>query len=158
HRGGPDDAQVDVMFERVLTAIDRTPFPKGTLVLVTADHGMAAISPERTAYVNVVWPELAGLLEHGADGKPLAPAGSARDLFLHARVELVDDVVDGLRTRLDGVADVEPVARLVADGAFGEVTDALRARLANVVVLPHEGEAAWWLEPGRFEQRYFGQH
>ncbi len=44
---------------------------------------MEAISPERTTYVNVVWPELAQHLAAGADGKPLAPAGSARDLFLH---------------------------------------------------------------------------
>ncbi len=57
----------------------------GTLVLVTADHGMTAVSPERTSYVNVMWPEIADVLTIGADGKPLAPAGSCRDLFLHVR-------------------------------------------------------------------------
>ena len=42
---------------------------------------------------------------------------------------------------------------------FGdEISDAFRARLAEVAVLPHAGESVWWLEPGRFEQRYYGQH
>ncbi|HEY8107410.1 MAG TPA: hypothetical protein VIC70_01790, partial [Gaiellaceae bacterium] len=38
------------------------------------------------------------------------------------------------------------------------VTEALTSRLANLVVLPAPGEAAYWLEPGRFEQRFLGQH
>ena len=36
----------------------------------------------------------------------------------------------------------------VEDGTFGdELSDAFLARLAEVVVLPHPGEAAYWLEP-----------
>ena len=38
------------------------------------------------------------------------------------------------------------------------MSDTFLARLAEVVVLPHPGEAAWWLEPGRFEQEFYGQH
>ena len=61
--------------------------PEGTLVLITADHGMAAIEPERSLYVNELWPEIVDHLGTGADGRPLAPAGSSRDLFLHTRPE-----------------------------------------------------------------------
>ena len=115
---------------------------------------MAPVSPERTSYVNVVWPELEQHLRRGADGKPLAPAGSCRDLFLHVLPGHVDEVVSGLSERLADVADVVATQTLLDDGAFGpEVSDAFLARLAEVVVLPHPGEAAWWLEPGRFEQR-----
>jgi hypothetical protein len=47
---------------------------------------------------------------------------------------------------------------LVAAGAFGPaVSDGVRERLANLVVLPHPGEAAYWFEAGRFEQRFRGQ-
>jgi hypothetical protein len=120
---------------------------------------MEPISPERTVYVNTLWPELAPLLRHGADGKPLAPAGSCRDLFLHVLPEHVDDVVDGLAERLSGTADVVKTSTLLEEGAFGdEISDVFRARLAEVVVLPHAGESVWWLEPGRFEQPYYGQH
>ena len=30
--------------------------------------------------------------------------------------------------------------------------------VANLVVLPAPGQAAYWLEPGRFEQTFLGQH
>jgi hypothetical protein len=95
----------------------------------------------------------------GADGKPLAPAGSCRDLFLHVLPERLDDVSARLGALLAGVAEVRKVEELLADGLFGpNVTDALTARLANLVVLPAPGEAAYWLEPGRFEQHFLGQH
>ena len=57
------------------------------------------------------------------------------------------------------VAEVRRVEELLAEGLFGaNVTEALTSRLANLVVLPAPGEAAYWLEPGRFEQRFMGQH
>ena len=76
HFTGPDAPEVAELMEQTLDAIAATRWPEGTLVLLTADHGMEGISPERTTYVNVVWPELAERLAQGADGKPLAPAGS----------------------------------------------------------------------------------
>ena len=51
------------------------------------------------------------------------------------------------------------VEALLDDGLFGSnVTEALTSRLANLVVLPAPGQAAYWLEPGRFEQNFLGQH
>ena len=163
HVTGPDDPAAAELFDASLTAIDGAVrggvFPPETLVLLTADHGMASISPERTTYVNVVWPEIAEHLAHGADGKPLAPAGSCRDLFLHVLPGRVEDVVERLRGLLGEVADVVAVEELVAAGAFGPtVSDALRRRLADVACLPFPGEAVYWLEPGRFEQHFLGQH
>ena len=159
HMAGPDAPEVAALMEETLAAIAAAPWPDGTLVLLTADHGMEGISPERTAYVNVVWPELAQHLAVGADGKPLAPAGSCRDLFLHVLPERLHEVEARLGELLEGVAEVRTVASLLADGLFGtDITEALRSRLANLVVLPAAGEAAYWLEPGRFEQRFLGQH
>jgi predicted AlkP superfamily pyrophosphatase or phosphodiesterase len=163
HVAGPDDPAAAELFDGSLSAIERAvrggAFPPETLVLLTADHGMAKISPERTAYVNVVWPEIVEQLAHGADGKPLAPAGSCRDLFLHVRPGRVEDVVERLRGLLGEVADVYAVEELVAAGVFGQsVSEALRRRLADVVCLPFPGEAVYWLEPGRFEQHFLGQH
>jgi Type I phosphodiesterase / nucleotide pyrophosphatase len=159
HMAGPDAPEVAALIEENLAAIAAAPWPEGTLVLLTADHGMEAISPERTTYVNVVWPELAQHLALGADGKPLAPAGSSRDLFLHVLPDRVDEVEARLADLLAGKAEVRTVESLLADELFGSnVTDALTSRLANLVVLPAPGEAAYWLEPGRFEQRFLGQH
>jgi hypothetical protein len=159
HMVGPDAPEVAALIEENLSAIAAAPWPDGTLVLLTADHGMEGITPEGTTYVNVIWPELAQHLAVGADGKPLAPAGSCRDLFLHVLPERLDEVEARLANLLDGVAEVRTVEALLAEGLFGpKVTDALTSRLANLVVLPAPGEAAYWLEPGRFEQRFHGQH
>jgi hypothetical protein len=163
HDVGPHGDGVAALFESTLSAIDEavrgTVFPPGTLVLVTADHGMAAVSPEGTSYVNVLWPEIGDHLAIGADGKPLAPAGSGRDLFLHVRPGEQEQVVATLAGILEGVAEVHRVDRLLEQGLFGPAPSAaLRARLADVVCLPYVDEAVYWLEPGRFEQPFFGQH
>ena len=159
HMAGPDASEVATLIDEHLSAIAAAPWPEGTLVLLTADHGMEGISPERTTYVNVVWPELAEHLALGADGKPLAPAGSCRDLFLHVLPERLDEVESRLADLLADVAEVRKVEALLAEGLFGpNITDALTSRLANLVVLPAAGEAAYWLEQGRFEQRFHGQH
>src|SRR6185503_20177613 len=92
HAVGPDDPLAEAGARLVLDALVEATFPAGTLVLVTADHGMAPVDPARTVYVNELWPALAQYLETGADGKPLAPAGSCRDLFLHVRDGHVEDV------------------------------------------------------------------
>ena len=158
HGVGTDDDAVGFVIQNVLDDLHRATFPPGTLVLLTADHGMSPVDPARTVYVNGLWPGLAERLETGADGKPLAPAGSCRDLFLHVRDGHVDEVCTELGERLDGTADVVPVAELIAEGIFSEPSPRLRSRLANVVVLPRYGEAVYWHEPGRFEQRLHGQH
>lgn len=158
HAVGTDDDAVGFVTRSVLDDLHRATFPAGTLVLLTADHGMSPVDPARTVYVNELWPGLGERLETGADGKPLAPAGSCRDLFLHVRDRHVDDVCTELGERLDSTADVVPVAELIAVGIFSEPSARLRSRLANVVVLPRYGEAVYWHEAGRFEQRLHGQH
>jgi hypothetical protein len=159
HMAGPDAPEVAALMEETLSAIEAAPWPEGTLVLLTADHGMEGISPESTTYVNVAWPELEQHMVMGADGKPLAPAGSCRDLFLHVLPERLDEAEARLSDLLDGVAAVRTVQALLDEGLFGSnVTEALTSRLANLVVLPAPGRAAYWLEPGRFEQTFLGQH
>ena len=158
HAVGTEDPAVEVMTRTILDDVHQATLPAGTLVLLTADHGMSPVDPDRTIYVNELWPELAAHLQIGADGKPLAPAGSCRDLFLHARDGEVEAVRTGLAERLAGVADVVAVGELIEEGIFAEPSPRLSARLANVAVLPRHGEAVYWHEPGRFAQHLHGQH
>ena len=109
--------------------------------------------------MNELWPEIVDHLELGADGRPLAPAGSSRDLFLHTRPGSHDHVRTTLRTLLDGRAEVHSVADLIEQGVFGPaVGERLRERVGDLVVLPYPGEAVYWNEPPRFTQPYRGQH
>jgi hypothetical protein len=158
HAVGTEDPAVAVVTRTILDDVHQATLPAGTLVLLTADHGMSPVDPDRTTYVNELWPELAAQLETGADGKPLAPAGSCRDLFLHARDGEVEAVRTGLAERLAGVANVVAVGELIEEGIFAEPSPRLSARLANVAVLPRHGEAVYWHEPGRFAQHLHGQH
>jgi hypothetical protein len=131
--------------------------PEGTVVLLAADHGQVDVDPARTAFVNLLWPELEGLLRRGRDGRVLAPAGSARDLFLHCRPETIDEVVGGVRELLGERADVRRVDELVAAGWFGPAGERLRACVADVCVLARE-ETVWWREKGRFNMVFRGHH
>jgi len=161
HRLGPAHPEAAQLIDHSLSAIEAAVagYPAGTLVLLTADHGMDAIDPARTHYVNELWPELAGHLATGADGRPLAPAGSARDLFLHTAPGSRGHVRARLAALLEGVAEVHEVAELIAQGSFGPVVgDTLRERVGDLVVLPYPGEAVYWHDPPRFEQRFLGQH
>jgi Type I phosphodiesterase / nucleotide pyrophosphatase len=121
----------------------------GALLLVTADHGQVAVDPRRVDYVDELWPELGTLLAQ-------RPAGSSRDLFLHTVPGAARTVVDGLAERLD--ADVRLVEGMVAAGLFGTVGPALRARLADVCVLPADGRTAWLRRYAGHPQSFRGHH
>lgn len=154
HAAGPGSAEATEATRLVLAALEQlaTTLPAGTLLAVTADHGQLPADPARTLYLNELWPELEQLLAYPA------PAGSPRDVFLHARPGCSDEIVGGLRERLGELAIVEPIDVLIQDGLFGEVGDRLRNRLGDVVVLPVEGQEAWWHAPPVWEQHLLGHH
>jgi hypothetical protein len=160
HLHGPSSREFATVVARCLDALDAglRALPEGTVVLLAADHGQVDVDPQTTMYVNEVWPELPSLLARGAGDRVLAPAGSARDLFLHCRPETVALVRDGLARRLGERATVHVVADLVAAGWFGPVGERLRARLPDLCVLPGPGETVWWRERHRFEMGFRGHH
>jgi hypothetical protein len=161
HRHGPSSPAFADEAERCLDAIGAAigGLPPGTLVLLAADHGLVDVDPARTLYVNELWPDLDRHLRRGAGGRLLAPAGSARDLFLHTVSGEREVVVAGLRALLGDRAEVRATAELVAEGLFGpRVGPRLAERLGDVCVLPGPDETVWWREPRRFEMRFRGHH
>jgi len=164
HKLGPDDPQSEAVAVDLLEAVERELTDAlagvpGALVLLFADHGQLPTDPEHCVYVNERCPQLVPLVPCGADGRPLAPAGSARDLFLHVREGALDEAVGLLRETFGDDAWVMPTAELAADGVFGPaVSTRFADRVGDIVVLPRAGIEAWWLEPGRFEQELRGHH
>jgi hypothetical protein len=160
HMHGPSSPEFAAATVRCLDALDAglRALPEGTVVLLAADHGQVDVDPATTIYINETWPELPALLARNASGRVLAPAGSARDLFLHCRPETLEEVVDGLTRRVGERATVHRVADMVAAGWLGTVGERLRARLADVCVLPTGGETVWWRERHRFDMRFRGHH
>ncbi len=154
HASGPGSAEATAATRATLDALEQlvSQLQPGTLLAVTADHGHVAANPETCLYLNRIWPELGSLLTIAA------PAGSPRDVFLHVQPGRSDEVVGGLRERLGRRAIVEPIDVLIDDGVFGDVSDVLRRRLGDVVVLPAEGHEAYWYEPPVWQQHLLGHH
>jgi Type I phosphodiesterase / nucleotide pyrophosphatase len=161
HRHGPSSVAFDAEATRCLDAIDWAlrRLPGGTLVLLTGDHGQIDVDPARTRFVNHLWPGIRAHLRHDRRGRPLAPAGSARDLFLHTAPGEHEHVVAVLRELLGDGAEVHATEDLIAEGLFtASPGPRLRERLGDVCVLPAPGATVWWRERGRFNMRFRGHH
>jgi hypothetical protein len=161
HRDGPASAAFHAEAVRCLDAIETglRGLPPGTLLLLAADHGQIDVDPARARFVNELWPHLGSFLRRGRRGRPLAPAGSARDLFLHAAPGMRDHVVVHLRRLLGAGAAVHATSDLLAEGLFGPAPGPrLLDRLGDVCVLAAPGETVWWRERGRFDMRFRGHH
>jgi hypothetical protein len=152
HVHGPDSSEFDAAARPALDALQAgVRAVPDALLLVTADHGQVAVDRTRVDYLDELWPELPSLLR----GRP---AGSARDVFLHTLPGAVAEVAAGLAERLGGRAEVRPVAELIAAGAFGDAGSRLRARLADVCVLPSAGRMACLRLAASAEQGFRGHH
>jgi type I phosphodiesterase/nucleotide pyrophosphatase len=152
HAHGPESREFDAAAAQALDALERglRRIP-GALLLVTADHGQVAVDPARVDYLDELWSGLAPLLRH-------RPAGSARDVFLHTLPGAAPDAIAGLTESLGTRAEVHAVEDLVAAGRFGTVGPRLRARLADVCVLPGTGRMAWLRSAASNEQVFRGHH
>lgn len=166
HQFGPDSPQVQAEIELFLLAMEHILHPQlarqpgRTLLLVTADHGHAAVDPATTVYLNHTLPEITSYLKRSRAGKLLVPAGSPRDMFLHIVPGQIDAAHALLSQHLAGRADVWRVADMLAQGFFGPLpaSDALLGRIGDLVILPYAGETVWWYEKDRFDLHYLGMH
>lgn len=151
HRHGPDSPEFAAACTAALDALEAglRDLAGPSLVLLTADHGQVAVS--QVDWLEDVLPEIGDLLAH-------APAGSARDVFLHARAGRAEALATTLRERLEGRAEVALTAELEARGRFGEVGPRLRARLADVCVLPDRGRMAWMRSAPSPQTSFRGHH
>jgi hypothetical protein len=147
HRHGPSSPEFDAACVAALDAL--LEIPRATQLLVTADHGQVDV--EAFDELDVIWPELLGHLRHDRAGRPLWPAGSGRDCFLH--VDEPETVVAELAERLGDRAEVRLAAEL-----FPDAGPRLRARLADVCVLPAPGRMAWLAACPTRERRFRGAH
>jgi hypothetical protein len=166
HRHGPNSLQLAAEIETFLAVMEEFFHPNlakhrgRTMFLMTADHGQVEIDPATTIYLNRDVQDVLPLLKRNRAGRLLAPAGSPRDMFLHIRDGHMNDAIGLLKQAFAGKADICRTDSLMAEGYFGTTTPSaeLLSRIGDVVILPYAGESVWWLEPGRFDQHYFGHH
>ena len=166
HEYGPGAPQTEAEIETFLLMMEHYferifKGGKKILFMMTADHGMCEVNPKTTTYLNTD-PNFEGVqrfLKKNRKGHLLVPAGSARDMFLYIKEDMLDDAQFFLAKRLEGRADVVKTETLIADGYFGNETSThLRERVANLVILSHRYETVWWYEKDKFEQNFLGHH
>jgi hypothetical protein len=160
HMAGPSSAAFDEAARGALDMIDAAigDAPAGTRLLVTADHGQVDVDPARVDALDALWPELVEHLRRDDRDRPLPPAGSARDCFLHVRSGHAHEVAAALADRLEDRAEVRLVDELVAEGLFGAAGPRLRTRLGDVCVLPANGRMAWLAAFPGPERHFRGHH
>lgn len=168
HEYGPNSPQLEAEIDAFLTGLERLflakmgPAEGQVLFLLTADHGMVETDPPTTIYLNTD-PAFAGLqrsLKTDRQGRVLVPGGSARDPFLYIKDGRVEEARDFLASRLKDRAVVYCTSELIEAGFFGPQPPSAEflARVGDLVILPYRGEAVWWYEKDRFEQKFRGHH
>ncbi len=166
HKYGPTALQTEAEIETYLLIMDyffTRIFPprKKILFLLTADHGASEVDPKTTIFLNKDerFKGVERFFKTNGDGELLVPAGSARDMFLYVKDELLDDAQEFLAKRLEGKAEVVATSWLMENGYFGpEISSKFRERVGNLVILPYRYESVWWYEKDKFEQRFYGHH
>ena len=166
HEYGPNAPQTEAEIETFLLIMEnyfeRTfDTKKRVLFLMTADHGQVEVDPQTTIYLNrdMRFSGIERLLKTNRYRQLLVPAGSARDMFLHVKDDVLDDALAFLTPRLEGKADVVKTEYLINEGYFGpEISSRFRERVGNLVILPYRYESVWWYEKDKFEQRFYGHH
>jgi len=166
HEYGPTSLQTETEIETFLLIMEHYferifKGKKRILFLMTADHGASEVDPNTTTYLNT-GPAFMGFerfIQTNRKGKLLVPAGSARDMFLYIKDDLLDDALAFLTKPLEGKADVVKTESLIQDGYFGEeVSSRFRERAGNLVILPYRYESVWWYEKNKFEMKFYGHH
>jgi len=166
HEYGPTAPQTEAEIETFLLMMEHYfekifKGKKRILFLMTADHGQSEVDPETTIYLNTD-PHFAGFdkfIKTNRKGQLLVPAGSARDLFLYIKDEMIEEAQSFLAKRLDGKADVVKTEFLINEGYFGsEISTRFRERVGNLVILPYRYESVWWYEKNKFEMKFYGHH
>ena len=149
HKFGPDGTETKDEIKAVLdsleslygTGVFNAP---GTATILIADHGHMGVDTRNSIFVDLIYPEINKHLMLGTDGKPMAPGGSPRDMFVYTTPESTEEVVCELGKRLAGKAVVYRTTELVEKGIFGaNPSAALLGRLPSVIILPIGNHTIW---------------
>lgn len=166
HRHGLDSTDVEVATRYCFESLENSFFQKlgqirkKTALLLIADHGMTAIDPKTTFYLNQRIPELASLICKNKKGELLLPAGSCRDFFMHIEKEKIETAKSLLQETLKGYADIYHTEELIEAGLFGgnPPSQQFLDRVGNLVILPFAHQSVWWYQKLRFEQKFHAMH
>lgn len=163
HEFGPHSEEVAKQVDKCFGRLERfyqelMQKKQNGCMIVTADHGMAAINPTTTWFINKHLPHFERFIKQNKKGQLIVPCGSSRDMFLHIKDEYLPRAHKELTEALTGIAEVHTTSDLMTAGFFGPITDRFLERAGNLVALPLDENTVWWHEPERIDKPYRGHH
>jgi len=144
HRDGPATATYAPLLEALAAGLRRTlqglspRARKGTLLLITADHGHRSVPAPEAAYLDEL-PDLTQRLAWRAGGEP-------RHVYLYARPGAVEELLAAARAALGARFRVLLGAEALAAGLYGDpahLHPEAGQRVGDVVLLARGGAALW---------------
>jgi predicted AlkP superfamily pyrophosphatase or phosphodiesterase len=166
HKYGPESDQytaevsaITYLLQKELVEKVKAETAKQTLLLITADHGIMNISPEKTVYLNPNQKPLT-YRQIGKDRKRIHPTGSPRDIFLHIKEEKLTKSKDEMMQELGDRAQVLTAEEAIKAGLFGlgKPSQAFIERAGNLLILPARKENIWFSNPEGRKISFLGQH
>ena len=167
HHFGPYAKEMDQEIDRCFTALEKLFWEqkktssKKTAYILMADHGFSPTDPEKTVYLNQLFPDFDRYIKKNKSQEPIVPCGSCRDMFLHIQEDKLDEVKQLLKTALKGKAEVFTTEELISLGMFGnkdKINKQFYKRVGNLVAIALDDYSVWWYEKGSFENPYYGYH
>jgi hypothetical protein len=149
HRDGSGSPSIDSLFQAFVPQLRRlvdglsTAARRGTLFLITADHGHVTTPPAQRRY----------LQHHPAllDKLALREAGEPRHVYLYARAGALDDLYHSAAGELGDSFVVLTGAEALAAGLYGDpatLHPEAALRVGDVVLLAKEGATLWYDDVG----------
>ena len=160
HAHAEIESMLDTLLRQFLLPLKK--HPRGeTLFLLTADHGHVEVDPATTIYLNrdPVFSGIEKFFKRNQVGDAIVPAGSARDMFLYIKDDMLDEAQEFLQSRLKGIADVVKTTDLIEAGYFGEkISETFLSRVGNLIILSYRYQSVWWYVEDKFEMNFYGHH
>jgi predicted AlkP superfamily pyrophosphatase or phosphodiesterase len=134
-----------VLKEELIDKLSPGPASRRTVLIVTADHGQIDVSPDETVYLNT-FGKVVSSFKTGAEGKPILPTWSPRDVALYIHEEKLDYVLDYLSRTLSGRALVMKTQDAIERGLFGlgSPSERFLDRAGNLLILPRGNGTVWY--------------
>lgn len=164
HRYGPGSPQTAAEIKALFLALEALLYPaiaprQDTLLLVSADHGQIDIDPEKMIDLSQQCPHLGAWIRRNAEGTPLIACGGPRNAFVHVQAGAIAPAQAYLQAQLQDRAQVYPTDELIEQGFLGQAGDRLRARLGDLILLPHRSVTIRWQpEETRNPRALLGHH
>jgi hypothetical protein len=136
------------------------------LFILSSDHGQID-NRGKNVYLNLELPEIVNFIEKSGKGKLLAPAGSPRSMSLYIKEDRLDEALELLREHLYEKAVVHKTEDILEDNDFSRsnspyrntiISEKLRSRLGNLLILPVGSWTIWWYEEGVYDVKNKGHH